>query len=114
MSGRFGTLVDARHAKLANRARDAVRRIRIRPQAAPPSRFLAQILETDTVDTVVDDASHADESILVTFESIHERLVRNFVYFVEDNKTVYFELSRRYPQHRVEPFGEMTVVTGSG
>ena len=73
--------------------------------------YLAQLLQGDTVDIVIDDASHADESILATFDSIRVGLAKNFVYFVEDNKTVHSELNRRYPQYRVESFGEMTIVT---
>lgn len=78
------------------------------------SRNLSQILQGKAVDIVIDDASHADESVLATFESIRGHLARNFVYFVEDNKDVHSELNERYPQYRVEPFGEMTVVTASG
>ena len=65
----------------------------------------------DAADIVIDDASHADESILATFESFRERLARKFVYFVEDNEDVHSELIRRYPQYRVDSLGEMTVVT---
>lgn len=74
-------------------------------------QYLSQILQGDTVDIAIDDASHANSSILTTFESIREFLASNFVYFVEDNRDVHFELSREYPQYHVEPFDEMTIVT---
>ena len=76
------------------------------------SQYLVQILQGDSVDIVIDDASHVDESILATFESFRERLARKFVYFVEDNKDVHSELMRRYPQYCVDSFSQMTVVTG--
>ena len=76
------------------------------------SRHLADILQEATVDIVIDDASHEDDSILTTFESCRRHLSKNFVYFVEDNKDVYRALSRRYPQYRVESYDEMTIVTG--
>ena len=75
-------------------------------------KYLADILREDRVHIVVDDASHADESIVTTFESFREYLVNDFVYFVEDNRNVHVELGRKYPRYRVAPFGELTVVTG--
>ena len=74
-------------------------------------QYLADILQEDRVHIVVDDASHADDSIMTTFESLHGYLAENFVYFVEDNKNVHAKLARQYPPYRVEPFGELTVVT---
>ena len=75
------------------------------------SQYIVQTLDGDKVDIVIDDASHADESILATFKSIRGCLARNFVYFIEDNKSVHAELTRRYPRYRVESFDELTVVT---
>ncbi len=75
------------------------------------SQYLAQVLQGDLADIVIDDASHANESILATFESFRPHLARKFAYFVEDNKDAHSELIRRYPQYRVNSFGEITVVT---
>ena len=74
--------------------------------------YLADILRQDRVHIAIDDASHADDSIMMTFESLRGYLAEDFVYFVEDNKTVHAKLNGQYPQYRVEPFGELTVVTG--
>ena len=74
-------------------------------------QYLADILQEDRVHVVVDDASHADESIMNTFESFRGYLADGFVYFVEDNKYVHVELEKAYSQYRVAPFGELTVIT---
>ena len=75
------------------------------------SRHLADILQGATVDIVIDDASHQDKSILMTFESFRQYLSGNFVYFIEDNKDVYRVLGQQYPQYQVESYDEMTIVT---
>lgn len=75
------------------------------------SRHLAEILQEATVDIVIDDASHADKSILATFESFRQRLATKFVYFIEDNREVHRALTQRYPLYRVESYEEMTIVT---
>ena len=75
-------------------------------------RYLADILREDRVHIAIDDASHADDSILTTFGSLRGHLAEDFVYFVEDNKNVHAKLAGQYPQYRVEPLGELTVVTG--
>lgn len=75
------------------------------------SRHLADILHETTVDIVIDDASHADKSILATFESFRQRLATNFVYFIEDNREVHRALRQRYPLYRVVSHDEMTIVT---
>ena len=78
------------------------------------SKHLSDILQGATVDVVIDDASHHDESILTTFASFQQCLSKNFVYFVEDNREVYHALTRQYPQYCVEPYDEMTVLTDFG
>ena len=73
--------------------------------------FLADVLRGNTVDIAIDDASHANDSILTTFESVRPFLAENFLYVIEDNKRVHCELARKYPQFRIDSFGALTMVT---
>lgn len=75
------------------------------------TELLADILLANTADIAIDDASHTNDSILTTFESIRPFLAENFLYVIEDNKRVHGELARRYPQFRVDSFGALTMVT---
>ena len=45
------------------------------------SQYLAQVIQGDALDIVIDDASHADISILATFESFRQCLFKEFRVF---------------------------------
>ena len=75
------------------------------------TQYIGDILREDSVDIVIDDASHVDDSILVTFESLRPHLTKNFLYLVEDNKRVHANLIERYPQYDIRSFFDLTVVT---
>jgi len=76
--------------------------------------ILAEILAGDRVDLFIDDGAHSHEAILTTFESAVPWLADEFLYFIEDNRTVSGELRARYPGLHVESCGDLTVVRPSG
>lgn len=72
----------------------------------------AGILKGRKIDVLIDDGFHSDETILRTFAAARPHLSRNFVFFAEDNGTVYHELVRRYPDLDVRRYGTaMTIIT---
>ena len=75
------------------------------------TEFLAEVLRANTVDIAIDDASHASDSILTTFESVRPFLAETFLYVIEDNKQVHRELARKYPLFRINSFDALTMVT---
>ncbi len=63
-------------------------------------RRLVEILSGATANVVVDDALHYDEAITGMFRMMQPQLANRFAYFIEDNSTVYAQLSRDYSQYR--------------
>lgn len=74
---------------------------------------LADILQGDSIDIMIDDASHAEDSIMKTFKSSRQFLAEDFLYVIEDNKDVHHKLMQLYPQYCVDNFGLLTMVKGS-
>ncbi len=72
--------------------------------------LLKEILRGDPVRIAIDDASHIDESILATFESMQPFLAEDFRYIVEDNADIHRRLIENYPQYRIENAGELTLI----
>lgn len=73
--------------------------------------YLKRILKGDEVHICIDDGLHKNDAIISAMKSIKPFLADHFVYFIEDNRYVHEEISRLYPEFRVENFGEMTVIT---
>jgi hypothetical protein len=82
-------------------------------QLVPADGAVRDIVGGEGIDICMDDGLHSVESILVTMESVRPFLSKNFVYFVEDNDEVHSEMRERYPDWRVDNFGQMTVVRPS-
>ncbi|MCR4279566.1 MAG: hypothetical protein NUV78_02390 [Candidatus Zambryskibacteria bacterium] len=74
-------------------------------------KLLENILKGDKLDIVIDDGAHTDESILKTLDSICPHLNKNFVYFIEDNSTVWKKVAKKFPKWKVINYHEMTVCT---
>ncbi|RZO87661.1 MAG: hypothetical protein EVA58_01920 [Kiritimatiellaceae bacterium] len=76
-------------------------------------KILSDILDHHKINICIDDGFHSDESILMTFESVRNVLSDSFVYFIEDNKTVYKKIIQKYQDVKVFSFDELTVVTSA-
>lgn len=74
---------------------------------------ISRALQGDTIDVIVDDGLHSNESILNTIESVGSHLSDEFVYFIEDNDRVYHIIKEKYPQWKVSQYGELTVCTNN-
>ena len=74
---------------------------------------ISRALQGDTIDVIVDDGLHSNESILNTIESVGSHLSDEFVYFIEDNDRVYKIIKEKYPQWKVSQYGELTVCTNN-
>lgn len=82
-------------------------------QYDPDGSHLESLLTGDRIDICVDDAVHSTEAILRTLEYVVPHMSDSFVYFVEDNSTVYDDIRVLYPDFAVEGCGELTVISRS-
>lgn len=83
-------------------------------QYTPDSSYLGTLLKGDRIDICIDDATHDSQAILRTLESVIPHMNEPFVYFVEDNATVYGDIRALYPGYAVDGCGELTVISHSG
>jgi len=74
------------------------------------TELLGRILHGRRIDVMIDDGHHTEETILSTFASARPHLGDRFVYFVEDNATVWRRLRAAYPAYNFDCCGELTVV----
>lgn len=68
----------------------------------------------DNVDTIIvtDDGCHEDNAILTTIKSFMPILSgKKFIYFIEDNITVYKKIAITYPNLNMERRKNMTILT---
>ena len=73
--------------------------------------YVQEILEGATIDVMIDDGFHSEETIVKTFESVKPYLGPHFVYFVEDNAKVGRLLKSTYPMYDFDcSKAELTVV----
>ncbi|KAA3613093.1 MAG: hypothetical protein D8M58_12350 [Calditrichaeota bacterium] len=72
---------------------------------------LKTVLNDDKVDIFIDDGFHSNETILNTLKSALPHLAEKFVYFIEDNKNVYKEIERLYPELKMDVKGQLTVLS---
>lgn len=79
-------------------------------QFAPDTAELERHLAGRTIDIVIDDGFHSDETIINTFNALKPLLSKEFVFFAEDNDTVSGALANGNPELAVLPHGELTVV----
>lgn len=72
--------------------------------------YIGQITNNKKFKIVIDDGAHSKETILTTLESFIPHLEDEFVYFIEDNASIYDTLTKKYPQFNITSYGEMTVI----
>jgi hypothetical protein len=73
--------------------------------------YLGQILGGASIDVMIDDGFHSEETILKTLESARPHLAQRFVYFVEDNDKVGKLLRSSYPMYDFDcSTPELTVI----
>ncbi len=75
------------------------------------TNYVASILMNNTIDICIDDGFHSDESIIITLKSIMPNLSKQFVYIIEDNRTVYKKISSFFPECNIDNKGELTILT---
>ena len=81
-------------------------------QFADNSQTLRETFGTHKLDVVIDDAYHSDETIINTFNELQPYLNESFIYFIEDNRTAWKKLQKKYPQYNFDyNDNELTVVT---
>lgn len=73
--------------------------------------LLANILDGEKIDVLIDDGFHSVESILTTLRSVLPHLSKEFVYFVEDNKWVHRQLKKLYPNFLVDYSNKLNIIT---
>jgi hypothetical protein len=76
--------------------------------------YLKQMLRGGTIDIMIDDGFHSEETIMKTFESAKPHLAPQFVYFVEDNEKVGKILKSSYPMYDVDSSAAEFTVIRSG
>ena len=82
-------------------------------QFKPDVSELKSAIGSRKIDIVIDDGFHSVETILNTFDALRELLSDDFVYFAEDNSVVAGELEKKYPDHHISSYGELTVISSS-
>jgi hypothetical protein len=71
---------------------------------------IGKILKGEKVDIVIDDGVHLDYAVINTLSSFLPHLKDRFIYIIEDNKTVYKEIIKLYPNLDIVNYGEITVI----
>tara|TARA_Y100000590_G_C15659882_1_gene992184 strand:- start:767 stop:1420 length:654 start_codon:yes stop_codon:yes gene_type:complete len=75
-----------------------------------PNHVLIQsILNSDTLDIVIDDGFHSSESIITTLKSLYQSFSNHFLYFIEDNANV-ASILKEYLPYNISSHGELTVL----
>lgn len=72
--------------------------------------LLAGILKSRKVDIVIDDGFHSEETITNTLNDVIPFLNKDFVYFIEDNRTVHTKLIKEYTQYKVSKYKKFVVI----
>ena len=74
------------------------------------AEFIGNVLNGDKIDICIDDGCHSEKTILTTIESVLPHVNERFVYFVEDNKSIWEMIKSLYPQFVVNSHCELTVI----
>jgi hypothetical protein len=72
---------------------------------------VSNILKDDKINVVIDDGVHLDETIIKSYEATKNHLAEDFVYIIEDNKTVHHYFSVHEPHLNVEYSDRMAILT---
>ena len=79
-------------------------------QFNPKDSQLTKFLKKKNFEIIIDDGFHSNEAAISTFEYLEQFLSKDFVYFIEDNRTVITKMKKLYPKYKFLSYGEMTVV----
>jgi hypothetical protein len=82
-------------------------------QFSPDVSELSEAIGSEKLNIIIDDGFHSDETILNTIYALKPFFAENFVYFAEDNSTVYPKIKENFQEYKVESFGQMTVITSN-
>lgn len=108
LGNNFGNLTDLKERRAFRRNQPAVFEF---DQFQDNTIYLGRILQGRRIDVAIDDGCHADPAILSTLRSVIPHLADNFIYFIEDNRSVYNTIQHLYPEFSVENQGEFTVLS---
>jgi hypothetical protein len=72
--------------------------------------LLLDILKRRKVDIVIDDGFHSEETITNTLNDLIPFLSKDFVYFVEDNRTIHKTIVKKYNQYKVSKYKKFVVL----
>lgn len=73
--------------------------------------YIKNILNGKKIDIIIDDGFHSDDTILNTLSDTVTHLNDSFVYFIEDNKTVYHKVKDTITDANVYKHKQLTVIT---
>jgi hypothetical protein len=68
---------------------------------------IAEILDGDKIDMLIDDALHSDVSITNAFKQFRPFLADRFICFIEDNRTATPKLAETHPKYRI---GQIAII----
>ena len=74
------------------------------------NRMLSNILKGRTVDIAIDDGFHSEETITNTLNDIIPFLSKKFVYFIEDNPTIYQKIEKEYNQYAMSNYNKFVAI----
>lgn len=72
--------------------------------------LLKKLFSKNKINICIDDGFHSDKTAMNTFKQIKPYLSKDFIYFIEDNKTIYPEIRKKYPQYTMYNYGELTII----
>ena len=76
--------------------------------------LVGEILQGDTIDICIDDGCHFNEAIMCTMRSVMPHMSSAFLYFVEDNRSVFDEIEQEYPGFNLESAGNLVIMRSQG
>ena len=68
------------------------------------------IIGKDKIDIFIDDADHSDNAILNTLTTFLPYMADNFLYIIEDNRSIYNDITTLYPMYQVNKHRGLTVI----
>ena len=72
--------------------------------------LVGEILQGDTIDICIDDGCHFNEAIMCTMRIVMPHMSSAFLYFVEDNRSVFDEIEQEYPGFNLESAGNLVIM----
>ena len=81
-------------------------------QFADNKLYIKEILKDRKIDIAIDDGFHSDFTILNTLNNLIPFLNKDFVYFIEDNRTIHEKIVKDYNQYNVSKYKKFVVLDG--